>query len=206
MKKFIKIRQLLLSLFLILAVSVGFLNGCASGNTKTTGNYEKSTQERQTEEQGTEEQSTEKESIEESSEEQVTEEESTEEQTAEEQSEEEQLAEDGQYCSREEVALYLHIYGKLPSNYITKNEAKALGWSGGSLEEYAPGKCIGGDTFGNYEGLLPEGKEYKECDIDTLGKSTRGAKRIVFSDDGMIYYTDDHYQSFTLLYEKPGSV
>lgn len=109
---------------------------------------------------------------------------------------------DGSYTSKEDVALYIHLYGKLPSNFITKSEARKLGWKGGGLERYAPGKCIGGDTFGNREGLLPKapGRTYKECDIDTLGKSSRGAKRIVFSNDGLIYYTDDHYESFTLLY------
>ncbi len=109
---------------------------------------------------------------------------------------------DGSYTTKEDVALYIHLYGKLPSNFITKSEARKLGWKSGSLERYAPGKCIGGDTFGNREGLLPKasGRTYKECDIDTLGKSSRGAKRIVFSNDGLIYYTDDHYESFTLLY------
>ena len=109
------------------------------------------------------------------------------------------IDEDGSYTSKDDVALYLHTYGKLPSNFITKKEAKELGWSGGSLEDYAPGKCIGGDRFGNYEGNLPEGS-YHECDIDTLGASGRGAKRIVYSDDGRIYYTEDHYESFEQLY------
>ncbi|SEF79117.1 ribonuclease [Butyrivibrio sp. Su6] len=107
----------------------------------------------------------------------------------------------GIYDSKDEVALYIVTYDKLPSNYITKKEAKKLGWSGGSLESYAPGKCIGGDYFGNYEGNLPEDTEYHECDIDTLGKKSRGAKRIVYSDDGYIYYTEDHYETFELLYE-----
>ena len=108
----------------------------------------------------------------------------------------------GRYTTKDDVALYLHQYGKLPENFITKSEAQKLGWNGGSLEPYAPGKCIGGDRFGNYEGLLPDasGRTYTECDIDTLGASSRGAKRIVFSSDGLIYYTDDHYESFTLLY------
>lgn len=110
------------------------------------------------------------------------------------------LAEDGSYTTKEDVALYLHLYGHLPDNFITKKEAQALGWEGGSLEPYAPGKCIGGSRFGNYEGLLPEDRDYYECDIDTLGASSRGAKRIVYSEDGLIYYTDDHYESFTLLY------
>ncbi len=110
------------------------------------------------------------------------------------------IDEDGIYTTRDDVALYIHIYGKLPGNFITKKEAKKLGWSGGSLEEYAPGKCIGGDYFGNYEGLLPEDAEYHECDIDTLGKKKRGSKRIIYSDDGYIYYTEDHYESFEKLY------
>lgn len=106
---------------------------------------------------------------------------------------------DGSYTSKDDVALYLYVYGELPNNFITKKEAKKLGWEGGSLEPYAPGKAIGGDKFGNYEGVLPKGN-YHECDIDTLGKKSRGAKRIVYSDDGRIYYTDDHYETFTLLY------
>ena len=110
---------------------------------------------------------------------------------------------DGWYYSAEDVALYLVTYGELPDNFITKNQARKLGWEGGSLEPYAPGKCIGGDRFGNYEGLLPEDRDYKECDIDTLGAKSRGAKRIVFSEDGLIYYTEDHYESFELLYGEP---
>lgn len=112
------------------------------------------------------------------------------------------LAEDGRYYSKEDVALYLYTYGYLPANFITKDEARALGWEGGSVENYAPGCAIGGDRFGNREGLLPEadGRIYYECDIDTDGASSRGAKRIVFSNDGLIYYTEDHYESFELLY------
>ena len=115
---------------------------------------------------------------------------------------EQKLDEDGSYTTKEDVALYIHLYGKLPSNFITKKQAEKLGWSGGGLEKYAPGKCIGGNRFGNYEGLLPkkDGRSYTECDIDTLGAKSRGAKRIVFSNDGLVYYTDDHYKSFELLY------
>ncbi len=102
---------------------------------------------------------------------------------------------------RDAVASYIGEHGKLPDYYITKSEARQLGWSGGSVEEYAPGKLIGGDPFGNYEGLLPAkaGRRYTECDINTFGKQSRGAERLVFSNDGLIYYTDDHYGSFTLL-------
>ena len=115
------------------------------------------------------------------------------------------IDEDGTYTSAEDVALYVHTYGHLPSNFITKEEAKALGWDGGSLEPYAPGKCIGGSWFGNYEGMLPKakGRTWTECDIDTLGARSRGAKRLIFSNDGLIYYTDDHYESFQLLYGEP---
>ena len=113
-----------------------------------------------------------------------------------------QIDEDGAYTTKDDVALYIHTYGHLPDNFITKKDAQALGWPGGSLESYAPGKCIGGSRFGNYEGLLPEadGRTYTECDIDTLGADSRGAKRIVFSNDGLIYYTEDHYETFELLY------
>ena len=109
------------------------------------------------------------------------------------------IEEDGTYTTKEDVARYIHTYGHLPDNFITKKQAQALGWEGGSLEPYAPGKCIGGSRFGNYEGILPEkdGRTYTECDIDTLGASKRGAKRIVFSNDGLIFYTSDHYQTFT---------
>lgn len=112
------------------------------------------------------------------------------------------IDENGSYDDKENVALYIHTYGKLPPNYISKAEAQDLGWEGGSVEKYAPGKCIGGTKFGNYEELLPiaDGRQYYECDIDTLGESSRGAKRIVYSNDGLIYYTDDHYESFELLY------
>jgi len=114
-----------------------------------------------------------------------------------------QVEEDGEYTSKEEVAEYLYLYSHLPRNFITKKEAKALGWDSkeGNLGEVAPGKSIGGDYFGNFEGLLPEeeGRDYYECDIDSDG-GYRGAKRIVFSNDGLIYYTEDHYESFELLY------
>ena len=109
------------------------------------------------------------------------------------------IDENGTYTSKEDVALYIHTYGRLPKNFMTKKEAKKLGWEGGSLEKYAKGKCIGGDHFGNYEGILPSGN-YHECDIDTLGRKSRGAKRIIYSDDGRIYYTEDHYETFELLY------
>ena len=108
----------------------------------------------------------------------------------------------GSYTSKNDVALYIHMYGELPKNFISKKQAERLGWDGGSLEPYAPGKSIGGSYFGNYEGKLPKkkGRTYHECDIDTKGKRSRGPKRIVYSNDGLIYYTPDHYETFELLY------
>ena len=116
------------------------------------------------------------------------------------------IEEDGTYNSAEEVALYLHTYGHLPDNYISKTKARQLGWEGGSVERWAgEGYAIGGSQFGNTEGLLPtaKGRQYYECDIDTVGQNSRGAKRLVYSNDGLIYYTEDHYESFELLYGEP---
>ena len=113
------------------------------------------------------------------------------------------IDENSAYTSSDEVAAYLNAYGRLPENFITKDEAKALGWDStlGNLNEVAPGKSIGGDRFGNYEGLLPEkeGRIYYECDINYNG-GFRGRERLVWSNDGLIYYSGDHYESFTLLY------
>lgn len=106
---------------------------------------------------------------------------------------------DQAYTDKDHVAAYINSFAKLPHNYITKNEAKKLGWqTKGTLDKVAPGKSIGGDRFGNYENKLPQGK-WKECDID-YKKGNRNAKRIVFSSNGMIYYTGDHYKTFTRLY------
>ncbi len=106
--------------------------------------------------------------------------------------------EDGYYYDLESVVRYLDKYGHLPPNFITKDQAEALGWTGGSVQKVQKGAAIGGDRFGNREGLLPKakGRTWTECDIDTDGAKSRGAKRLVFSSDGLYYYTDDHYESF----------
>jgi ribonuclease len=113
------------------------------------------------------------------------------------------LTENGSYSSKEDVALYIHTYGKLPSNYISKSQAYDIGWEPrlGNLWGVAKGKSIGGDRFSNRERTLPykQGRQYYECDIDYDG-GHRGAKRIVYSNDGLVYYTEDHYATFTLLY------
>ncbi len=100
------------------------------------------------------------------------------------------------------VADYIHEYNKLPSNYITKEQASELGWQpGDNLWDYAPGKSIGGDIFTNTESILPSksGRIWYECDINYNG-GHRGADRLVYSNDGLIYGTSDHYNTFTQYY------
>ena len=109
--------------------------------------------------------------------------------------------EDGSYTEVEDVAYYLHTYGHLPDNYITKAEAEDAGWnsSAGNLWDVAYGSSIGGDRFYNNEGQLPKGERYYEADVNYDG-GYRGGERIVYTDDGDIWYTSDHYESFEKLY------
>lgn len=111
------------------------------------------------------------------------------------------VSQTGTYSDKDHVAKYIYQFKKLPSNYITKGEAKKLGWqTKGTLDKVAPGKSIGGDRYGDYENKLPKAnnRKWTECDIDYV-KGNRNAKRIIFSNDGLIYYTNDHYKSFTKL-------
>ncbi len=109
--------------------------------------------------------------------------------------------ENGVYDTKDEVALYLYTYHHLPSNFMTKKEARKLGWDGGALSQVVSGMCLGGDVYSNYEGVLPDiPGNYYECDIDTLNRKKRGEKRIIWSDDWDIYYTEDHYETFEKLY------
>ena len=106
------------------------------------------------------------------------------------------------YTDKDHVAAYIHVYKTLPPNYITKGQARKLGWKDqGTLDKVAPGKSIGGDRFNNYEKVLPDkqGRTWKECDIDYV-KGNRNAKRICFSNDGLIYYSASHYRQFERLY------
>jgi len=111
-----------------------------------------------------------------------------------------QVLESGRYDSPREVAAYLRAFGHLPANYLTKAEATERGWksSEGNLREVADGCSIGGDVFGNREGRLPSasGRTWFECDVNYQG-GFRGAERLVYSNDGLIYYSDDHYATFT---------
>lgn len=107
------------------------------------------------------------------------------------------------YSSKDEVAAYIDEFKVLPPNFITKKEAEKRGWdnSKGNLWKVTDKKSIGGDSFGNFEGLLPKasGRKYYECDINYNG-GYRGAERIIYSNDGAIYYTNDHYKTFEKLY------
>ena len=113
------------------------------------------------------------------------------------------VKENGEYTSKEEVALYIHLYGHVPSNYITKTKARKAGWvnTEGNLWDILPGKSIGGGGYSNDDGALPDapGREWFECDIDYDG-GYRNSKRIVYSNDGLIFYTGDHYNTFEQLY------
>ncbi len=102
------------------------------------------------------------------------------------------------YYDLTNVVLYLELYHELPENYITKDEARELGWEGGSVEDYKKGAAIGGDYFGNYEKILPKAGKggYRECDIDTKGYKNRGSRRLIYTEDGTYYYSSDHYESF----------
>lgn len=114
-----------------------------------------------------------------------------------------QVKKEKSYSTKDEVAAYIYKFKTLPANYITKIEAQKLGWdnSKGNLWKVTNQKSIGGDRFGNLEGLLPKakGRQYYECDINYNG-GYRGAERIIYSNDGLIFYTNDHYKTFKKLY------
>lgn len=107
------------------------------------------------------------------------------------------ISETGEYTGCAEVAAYINSYHHLPDNYVTKNEAHNMGWDGGNPYEEI-GFYIGGDYFGNREKKLPEDRYY-ECDVDYTD-SSRGPRRLVYTDEGTVYYTEDHYNSFDRLY------
>ena len=113
------------------------------------------------------------------------------------------VSESGEYTDKDSVALYIHLYGHVPSNYISKTKAREAGWvnTKGNLWDVLPGMSIGGGGFYNDDNMMPDapGREWFECDIDYEG-GFRNSKRLVYSNDGLIYYTDDHYNTFQRLY------
>lgn len=178
---------------LALAGSLVLLGGCSSGKSSDSGGKTTTEQTQKSDSSG----SSEKSSSEKSSSEKSN---SSSSKSA---SKKATIDENGTYTSKDEVALYIHTYGKLPSNYISKSKAKKAGWVAekGNLDKVCPGKSIGGSVFYNEEGELPnaKGREWHECDIDYTG-GYRNDKRIVYSNDGLIYYTGDHYKHFEQLY------
>ncbi|MFA7447594.1 MAG: ribonuclease domain-containing protein [Weeksellaceae bacterium] len=104
-----------------------------------------------------------------------------------------------QLTQQDVVIDYLKVHKKLPDYYIKKNDAKIQGWipSKGNLCDAVPGRAIGGDNFSNREKRLPikKGRKYFEADIN-YNCGRRGADRLVYSNDGLIFITKDHYSSF----------
>jgi len=102
-----------------------------------------------------------------------------------------------QLTEEKRVISYVKQNHKLPDYYITKNEARRQGWnpSQGNLCEILPGRAIGGDKFSNREGNLPKGERYFEADVN-YNCGNRNADRIVFTEDGDVYLTKNHYKSF----------
>lgn len=110
------------------------------------------------------------------------------------------LDEDGAYNSKEDVAAYIYKFRHLPPNYITKKEANIKGWIGGSITSLIPKAAIGGDRYYAQYGIsaipMAPGRYYRECDVNTWDKEDRGSERLLYSNDGMIFYTPDHYNNF----------
>ena len=103
----------------------------------------------------------------------------------------------------QELADYIFEYGELPENYVTKKQAKEMGWPARYryVGDIAPGLTIGGDYFGNYERKLPvvKGRKYYEADCFYQGRS-RNEYRIIYSNDGHVWFTGDHYNTFVELF------
>lgn len=99
----------------------------------------------------------------------------------------------------EKVISYVKSHGDLPNYYISKAQAKKIGWDPQeeNLCDILPGKAIGGDQFSNREGKLPqkEGRQYFEADLN-YGCGSRSADRMIYSNDGLVYITTDQYRSF----------
>jgi hypothetical protein len=97
-----------------------------------------------------------------------------------------------------DIVANLRATGRLPDRYVTKEAARARGWHGGGLCAVWPGRLIGGDPYRNFSQELPSApaRIWREADLDATCRS-RGPKRLIFSNDGLIYVTTDHYQFFT---------
>ena len=115
----------------------------------------------------------------------------------------ESTATPGPLDEAQRIADYIFEHGELPDNFITKKQAQALGWDSAFnyVSDVAPGKSIGGDYFGNYEQKLPVVKSRKYYEADCFYKGgKRNAYRIIYSTDGHVWYTEDHYNTFIELF------
>lgn len=109
----------------------------------------------------------------------------------------ESIQEIDELTEESKVINYVKAHHELPDYYLTKAEARRKGWvaSEGNLCKVLPGKAIGGDKFSNREKTLPKGNQYFEADVNyTCGR--RNADRIVFTKQGEVWLTHDHYKAF----------
>jgi len=95
------------------------------------------------------------------------------------------------------VINFVKSHHELPDYYITKSEAKKQGWipSKGNLCDVLPGNAIGGDNFSNREKTLPKNGKYYEADVN-YNCGNRNADRIVFTKNGDVWLTKNHYKTF----------
>ena len=113
------------------------------------------------------------------------------------------VEESGKYTTRDSVAAYLCKFDKLPSNYVSKNEGQQLyeTKTGKTFEKWnfnpwtTIGVMIGGDSFSNDKSMLPQGS-YHEADVD-YSANNRGTKRLMYQGGCTIYYTANHYESYS---------
>jgi ribonuclease len=95
----------------------------------------------------------------------------------------------------------LRATGRLPANYVTKSAAVAAGWTPGKpVGSAIPGAQIGGDVFQNTSSILPStpGRVWYETDVglsSTVSRSKQPGTRLLYSNDGLLYVTSDHYNS-----------
>jgi len=119
----------------------------------------------------------------------------------------EAISETGKYTAKDSVAAYIYLFHKLPSNYVNKATGQTLyeNKTGNEFSKWnfnpwtSLGVMIGGDIYNNNEGLLPSGNSYRECDVD-YHDSSRGTKRLIYTLNGLVYYTANHYESFAKVY------
>lgn len=111
-----------------------------------------------------------------------------------------------QFTEPHAVARWITLHHQLPEGYVTKSQARRQGWdpAKGNLCDVLPGRAIGGDRFSNREHRLPmqAGRQWYEADVN-YACGRRDADRLLYSSDGLIFLTTDHYRSFQPLNAAP---